>query len=122
MTSSDQTFNAAVGSTDIQFPTKEPSTGDIVNLVNRIGARVTTLEGGNVQATIQQAQSQASAAVASAQNALDTANRAITLAVGAGVVGAVLGLLGLLVAFVAIRRVSRKPEEPLPGESQTSAG
>jgi hypothetical protein len=123
MTSSDQTFNSAVGATDIQFPTKLPATGDIVNLVNRISARVSALEGGgNVQATIQQAQSQASAAVGSAQNALDTANRAITLAVGAGVVGAVLGLLGLIVAYVAIRRASRKPEEALPVDTQTSAG
>ena len=115
MTSSDQTFNSAVGATDIQFPTKLPATGDIVNLLDRLGTRVTALEGGgNVQATIQQAQSQASAAASSAQNALDTANRAITLAVGAGVVGAVLGLLGLIVAYVAIRRVSRKPRGTPP--------
>ena len=77
-TSSDTTFETVKDPTAIQFPSKEPSPGQLATSVNRLDPRV--------------------------KNATDKAKSASTLAIVALVVGAVLGIGGIAVGATARRR------------------
>jgi hypothetical protein len=75
-TSSDSTFNSAVEATDVQFPAKLPSLGEMTTRLDRIDARV---------------------------NSSGSPSTAILVAVAAGGLGVLLGAAGLLVAIRARR-------------------
>jgi hypothetical protein len=91
-TSSDSTFDSAIGPSVIQFPAKLPTLGEIATRLDRQDTR---------------AQAAASDSVA----ARDAADRALTVGVAAGVAGVAgvaVGLAGLLVGWRALRRASRR--------------
>jgi hypothetical protein len=112
-TSSGQTFNSVVASTDVQFPIKLPAITDLSTLIGRVDGRVTTAgtAATQVQQSVAQAQKQATQAqqVATqaqqaAGRASDDANRALLVGGLVGGVGILLGLAGLAVGL----RVSRR--------------
>jgi hypothetical protein len=81
VTSSDETFDTVRGTSDIQFPVTLPAVSDLVTRMDRLDARLTSAEG-----------------------AQSTADRAL-------LVGGGLGLLGVLVgagALVIARRTARR--------------
>src|SRR5207302_5902730 len=81
-TSSDKTFDPVKDPTEVQFPAKVPSNGQLAQSVNRVNAR-------------------ASAAAKDAKNSADTATILAIIGIGAGVL---LGGTGLIVAITARRR------------------
>jgi hypothetical protein len=87
-TSSDSTFDSAVGPAVIEFPVKLPTLGEIATRLDRQDAR-------------------AQAAASDSAAASDAADRALTIGVAAGVAGVAVGLAGLLVGWRALRRASR---------------
>ncbi|HEV3353933.1 MAG TPA: hypothetical protein VG076_13480 [Acidimicrobiales bacterium] len=81
-TSSDKTFDTVKDPTEIQFPAKVPSNGQLAQSVSRLDTRATT----------------------AAKNAQDSADTAKTLAIVGIAVGVVLGGAGLIVALSSRRR------------------
>jgi hypothetical protein len=98
VTSGDETFDAVKETSNLQFPTKLPSVAEVATRLDRIDARVITLQNATVpsQASVDAAQAAATAAQAAA-------DRALVVGVAVGGLGLVVGLLGLL----ASRRASR---------------
>jgi hypothetical protein len=76
-TSSDKTFDTVKDPTEVQFPAKVPSNGQLAQSVSRLDSRATT----------------------AAKNAKDSADTAKTLAIVGIAVGVVLGGAGLIVAL-----------------------
>jgi hypothetical protein len=81
-TSSDKTFDPVKDPTEIQFPAKVPSNGQLAQSVSRLDTRATT----------------------AAKNAKDSADTAKTLAIVGIAVGVVLGGAALIVALSSRRR------------------
>jgi hypothetical protein len=84
--SSDTTFDPVVGSDDIEFPAKVPTLTEVATRLDRIDARI---------ATIQQDSGSVAAQNAAIADASANADRAL-------LVGGGIGLLGLIVAVVAL--------------------
>jgi hypothetical protein len=85
--SGDETFNAVVESTNLQFPVKLPSMAEVATHLDRIDARVQSVD----------------AATAAANEARAAADRALLIGSGLGAIGIVIGLAGLLMARRATR-------------------
>jgi hypothetical protein len=97
VTSGDATFDTVKGTTDIEFPTKLPTTAEIVTRLDRIDARIATPTAtGPTQASVDDTTSQA----ATAQQAAD---RALLIGAALGLVGIVIGAAGVLVGIRAMR-------------------
>jgi hypothetical protein len=80
VTSSDETFDAVHGTTEIQFPVKVPTLNDVATRLDRIDARL-----------------------ASADDAQAAADRALLVGAGLGLLGVIVGAAALLVAMRAAR-------------------
>jgi hypothetical protein len=91
-TSSDQTFESVKEPSAIEFPAKDPSTGDLATNVDRLNPRVDN------------AVSAADASTKTASSAESTASSAQHLALAALIVGILLGGAGLLIGLSARRR------------------
>ncbi len=100
-TSSADTFNSVVGSTDIEFPAKLPSMDEVSTHLDRIDSRIAALQSaapaGGGDATAQ-------AALATAQTASDSANRALLVGALLGGAGVVIGAAGLWLALKSRRK------------------
>jgi hypothetical protein len=116
-TSSDSTFNSAVGETDIQFPAKPPSLTEITTRLDRLDARLAAVASGSPPpaaaasaapdtSAFDAANAAARSAGATAGEARDAASTALLVAVALGGIGIVLGSAAL---FFAVRR------RPAPG-------
>jgi len=80
VTSSDETFDTVRGTSDIQFPAKLPAVPDLVTRLDRVDARLTSAEGAQT-----------------------TADRALLVGGGLGLLGVLVGAAALLVARRAAR-------------------
>ena len=100
-TSGSDTFNSVVGSTDIEFPVKQPSLGEVATHLDRIDARITTLQSADPGTA---ALTAANSAVEAAHAAADAADRALLVGSLVGGVGLVLGVFALAIALRAARR------------------
>ena len=106
-TSSDATFNSAVGATDIQFPNQLPALTDVVTRLDRIDARLADLPSPGTGAAASSAPAasagptydQLDAANAAAANAQSAANQALLVGGAIGVLGVITGLAALGVAL-----------------------
>jgi hypothetical protein len=103
-TSSDSTFESAVDSTDIQFPTKVPSLTEVTTRLDRLDARVAAAASSPPAASVASAPPEtsaidaAAAANSAAAQARDSATTALVVAVVLGGLGVILGAAGLFVA------------------------
>ena len=97
VTSSEQTFDSVEGTSDIEFPTKLPTLAEIVTRLDRIDARVSTPSGGPAQADVD-------AAMATAADARQAADRALVAGLGIGALGVVAAAAALLLGVRATRR------------------
>jgi hypothetical protein len=86
--SSDETFDPVVGSDDIEFPDQVPALNEVVTRLDRIDQRIAALPSGAGTGDVQ-------AAIAAAQDARASADRAL-------LVGGTLGVVGIIVAVVAV--------------------
>jgi hypothetical protein len=100
VTSGDETFNAVQGTADIQFPDKLPTLSEVSTRLDQIDARIADLQSGADVPT----QESVDAAAAAAADASDTANRALLIGAGIGLVGVVIGLVGVILALRSPRR------------------
>jgi len=75
VTSSDETFDTVRGTSDIQFPAKLPAVPDLVTRLDRVDARLTSAEGAQA-----------------------SADRALLVGGGLGLLGVLVGAAALLVA------------------------
>jgi hypothetical protein len=98
-TSGSDTFNAVVGSTDIEFPVKLPSLDEVSTHLDRIDGRIAALQSASPAGG-----GDAAAALAAAQTASDAANRALLVGGLLGGAGVVIGALGLWIALRSRRR------------------
>ncbi|HYM90098.1 MAG TPA: hypothetical protein VEW91_00515, partial [bacterium] len=88
-TSSDKTFDPVVEASGIEFPAKDPSAGELGGLLERLSARVESVQ-------------------ASARDAAAAARAARTL----GAIGIAAGIAGLIVALRLSRRRASGPSAP----------
>jgi hypothetical protein len=100
-TSSEDTFNSVVGSTDIEFPAKVPTMNEVSTHLDRIDSRIAALQSANPGSD---AVSVAQSAAAAAQGATDAANRALLVGALLGGAGVVIGALGLWLGLRSRRR------------------
>jgi len=91
-TSSDKTFDSVKEASAIEFPAKDPSTGDLATNVDRLNPRVDSVV------------TQAGVVKKAAASASDKASTAEALGIAALIVGIVLGGGGLLMGLRARRR------------------
>ena len=99
-TSSDTTFDTAKGTTDIEFPTKQPSATEIVTRLDRIDARIAGLpQAGATKADVDAAQ-------AAATDARNAAQQALLVGGGVGLAGILVGALGVFLALRARPRAA----------------
>jgi len=99
-TSSDTTFDTAKGTTDIEFPTKQPSATEIVTRLDRIDARIAGLpQAGPTKADVDAAQ-------AAATDARNAAQQALLVGGGVGLAGILVGALGVFLALRARPRAA----------------
>lgn len=91
--SSEQTFDSVVGTTDVEFPAKLPTMAEVSTRLDRIDARVTALGGGASLPT----KASVDAATATAADAQAAADRAL-------LIGGAIGAVGVLVAVLALVR------------------
>lgn len=113
-TSSDSTFDSVVDSSTVDFPTKLPSTADIVTRLDRIEARASAAPGSSAgpgtdpatlaQSAIDAANQAQTAANAAAGNATTAQNDAST----ALQVGILVGAIGIVLAGAALVLVLRR--------------
>jgi hypothetical protein len=103
--SGEETFDAVVGSSDLEFPVKQPTLTEVGTRLDRIDSRIAALQsaapGGD-------ALTAANAAAAAAQSASDAANRALFVGVLVGGLGLVIGILAIAVAMRASRKAAGK--------------
>jgi len=88
VTSGDETFSPVQASTDVEFPVKVPTMAEVAQRLERIDGRI---------------QDATTDSQASADAAIDAANRATQLGVGIGGVGLVVAVVALFVAWRATR-------------------
>ncbi len=100
VTSGAETFNTVVGTSDIEFPAKLPTTPEIVTRLDRLDSRVASV----AQAPTGPTQADVDAATASAGEAKSAANTALLIGGGLGAVGIVVALAALVVAGRQRRR------------------
>jgi hypothetical protein len=100
-TSSADTFNSVVGSTDIEFPAKVPTMDEVSTHLDRIDSRIAALQAANSGGD---AVSVAQSADEAAQSAMDAANRALLVGSLLGGAGVVIGALGLWLGLRSRRR------------------
>lgn len=98
MTSGDETFSPVQSSSDIEFPVKVPTLADVATRLDRIDGRIEAL-----QAAVP-APGAIDALNATAQSALDAANRAATIGVLVGGAGLVLAVVALFLSWRAGRK------------------
>ncbi|HYK95168.1 MAG TPA: hypothetical protein VE011_04760 [Candidatus Dormibacteraeota bacterium] len=100
-TSSADTFNSVVGSSDIEFPAKVPTMDEVSTHLDRIDSRIAALQsaspGGDALTTAQ-------SATAAAQAATDSANRALLIGALLGGAGVVIGAIALWLALRSRRK------------------
>jgi hypothetical protein len=100
-TSSANTFNSVVGSTDIEFPAKLPSIDEVSTHLDRIDSRIAALQsaspGGDALAAAQ-------SAAAAAQSAAVAANQALLVGALLGGAGVVIGALALWLSLRSRRK------------------
>jgi len=87
--SGDDTFSPVQASTDVEFPVKVPTMAEVAERLERIDGRIQDATVG---------------AQASADAAVDAANRATQLGVGIGGLGLVVAVIALAVAWRATRK------------------
>ncbi len=99
VTSGDETFDTVKDPSGLQFPATLPTTGEIVTRLDRIDARIGALgtSTGPTQASVD-------AATAKAADAAASADRALLVGGGIGVVGLLVGLYGVMLAMRSRRR------------------
>jgi hypothetical protein len=99
-TSSDHTFNSVSDATGIEFPAKDPSTGELATKVDRLDPRIEAVK-------------------LNAGSAHDTASTATTV----GVIGIIVGAIGLLVGGIGLR-VALRGRRPIgkPPAGSVSSG
>jgi hypothetical protein len=98
VTSGDQTFDPAIGTSDVEFPVKLPSMTEVSTHLDRIDSRISDLQGSTVTPA------DVDAANAAAASANDAATRALYIGGGIGLLGLVVGLVALGVAVRSRRR------------------
>jgi hypothetical protein len=98
-------FNDVQAKTDLQFPAKQPSIGELAQQVQQAGQPT--------EAAMQPAHSHMSSA--DVQRALDRANSARSTAITFGLFGSIVGLVGVTLAAYALmsRRAGARREEPV---------
>jgi hypothetical protein len=110
VTSGEDTFSPILGSSDLEFPVKLPSTGEIVTRLDRIDGRIEALQsaapGQDVGEAIAAANAAASTATEAARSATSAANQALLVGAGLGVAGVLIGLVAVAMALRAGRRGS----------------
>jgi hypothetical protein len=100
--SGDETFDAVVTSTDLEFPAKVPTLTEVGTRLDRIDDRIAALQSAAPGGDGALKAAQDAAAAASAASA--TANTAMTIGVAIGAAGLVVAVLSLFVALRATRR------------------
>ena len=105
MTSGEETFSPVIGASDLEFPVKLPSTGEIVTRLDRIDGRIAALQSGDPGQGpgVGEAVAAANAATDAARSATTAANQALLVGAGLGVAGVLIGLLGVALALRAGR-------------------
>ena len=106
-TSSDSTFNPAVESTEIQFPTKLPSLTEITTRLDRIDARLTAglpPVAASTSPALNDTTAGLADAVVAAQAAASQAQRAASTSL---VVGIIVGALGIVLGGTALALTRR---------------
>jgi hypothetical protein len=88
--SSEQTFDSVVGTTDVEFPVKLPTMAEVTTRLDRIDARISG--GSDTVPTV----ASVAAAAAAAGDARDAANRALLIGGAIGGVGVLLAVLALI--------------------------
>ena len=91
VSSGDDTFSPVQASTDVEFPVKVPTMAEVAERLQRIDGRIQDATTG---------------AQASADAAVDAANRATQLGVGIGGLGLVVAVIALAVAWRAARKAA----------------
>jgi hypothetical protein len=100
MTSSEETFDAVVSASELEFPVKQPTLAEVGTRLNRIDGRIDALQSA-APAAKAIADAQAAAATASA-----SADRALLVGALLGGAGLVLGGLALFLSLRARRPVA----------------
>lgn len=107
VTSGDETFNAVVASTDLEFPAKMPTLTEVGTRLDRIDSRIAALQSAAP------GPDSGDGALQAARDAADVARAALTQADKAFTTGLLIGGAGLLVAvialFLAFRATRRGP-------------
>jgi hypothetical protein len=98
-TSSDKTFSVVDDANGIEFPAKDPSTGQLATKVDRLDPRIL-------------------AASQSAGSAADKASTATTI----GVIGVIVGAIGLLLGAAGLAAARRKQKPTSPPDQPVSSG
>jgi hypothetical protein len=98
VTSGDETFDTVTGTADIEFPRKLPTLPEVATRLDRIDARI-----ASVQAPSGPTQAAVDAAAAQAADARQAADRALLVGGGLGFAGLVLGAIGVLLVLRARR-------------------
>ena len=99
--SGDETFSPVQSSSEIEFPVKVPTLADVATRLDRIDGRIEALQSAVPAAGA------IAALNATAEGALDAANRAATIGVLVGGAGLVVAVVALFVAWRAGRKGSR---------------
>ena len=99
VTSGDETFDTVKDPSGLQFPATLPTTGEIVTRLDRIDARI-----GALGTSTGPSQASVDAAAAKAADAAASADRALLIGGGIGVVGVLVGLYGVMLAMRSRRR------------------
>jgi len=100
-TSSADTFNSVVGSTDLEFPVNVPELGEVSTHLDRIDSRIAALQSANPGSDALVA---AQSAAAAAQTASDSASRALLIGSLLGGAGVVIGALALWLSLRSRRK------------------
>jgi hypothetical protein len=95
VTSSDETFDTAKGTSEIQFPTKLPTLAELLTRLDRIDSRLAS-GTGPTQAAVDAAQK-------TATDARQAADRAMLVGAGIGLAGVLVGAWSLLLVRRNVR-------------------
>jgi hypothetical protein len=98
--SGDETFDPVVGSSDLEFPVKQPTLTEVGTRLDRIDGRVQELQSSALNP---QTVGDLRTAASGARNAADAANEVALLGVAAGLGGMVLAIVAILYASRARR-------------------
>ena len=104
VTSGDETFDAVITSTDLEFPAKMPTLTEVGTRLDRIDSRIEALQSTDPGSAALKAAQDANAVAAAALAKADTA---MSLGVMVGAVGLLAGGVALFVAGWAVRRKPR---------------